>query len=255
MTAHPELAPGVPPDYYERIMAAEQANFWYREMEATASALLGHRLNQGLRVLDAGCGAGGFLRFLLDTGSFGSAAGVDLAGAALDLARHRIPEADLRQAPLHELPFEDGSFELVVSNDVLQHIDELEMPASLAEIRRVLARPGTLLVRTNGYRQLRRERSDWRVYDRAALRRELERAGFTIERLTYANCTLSLAAAVRGRVPRAPSITRHGVPSERPSRMATLLGRAALRAEARWLGRGGSLPYGHTLLAVASVQG
>lgn len=246
----PELAPGVPPDYYRSIADAEEAHWWHRAMVVTSVALLGPKLEAGGRVLDAGCGTGGFIRFLHDEGRFASLAGVDIAAAAIVLAREQVPEANLRVAPLHELPFDDAAFDLVVTNDVLQHVPEQEVEASLLELRRVLAPGGALLLRTNGSRQFRRERDDWRAYDRATLLRELEATGFVAERVSYANCVLSLAAAARGRVPHAPTTEHHGIPPS-PSGLAALVGRATMAAEAWWLGRGGSLPYGHTLIAIA----
>jgi SAM-dependent methyltransferase len=248
-----ELAPGVPDDYYRRIYDAEQAHFWYRGMWGISVALLGDRLHAGLRLLDAGCGTGGYLRFVLDRGSFASVAGADIAAAAIALARERVPQANLRVAPLRELPFAAGSFELVVSNDVLQHVHEAEVHESLLEVRRVLASGGTLLLRTNASRRLRRERDDWRAYDAVTLRRELESAGFSIERLTHANAVLSLAGTARRRVPHAPSENQHGIPTRPPGRLVSTLGSVALSAEAWWIARGRSLPYGHTLFAVAKA--
>jgi SAM-dependent methyltransferase len=135
---------------------------------------------------------------------------------------------------------------------VLQHVVETELEQSLSEVRRVLRSDGVLLLRTNGARRARRERDDWRIYDRAALAATLEAAGFRCERLTYANLVLSLLAAARGRSPRAPTETSHGIP--RPaSSLQNALGYRALRAEARYLARGSRvLRYGHTLLALAS---
>jgi len=252
MTARVELMPGVPADYYRRILAAEQAHYWYRGMEEIAVALLGECMHANLRVLDAGCGAGGFLRFLLDEGRFALAAGVDLATTAIELARERVPEADLRAAPLSELPFADGSFDLVVSNDVLQHIEESELNASLVEIRRVLTSGGRFLVRTNGSRRLRRERSDWRAYDRETVGAELAAAGFEIERLTHANVVQSLVAAALGRSPHAPTDERDGVPAVEQGALRKALGLRLLEAEARWLRLPGrTLPFGHTLFALA----
>lgn len=253
MAARVALAPGVPADWYRRIAEAEDRHYWYRGMEKIACALLGERRYADLRVLDAGCGAGGFLRFLIDDGRFRSAAGVDLATAAIDLARDRVPEADLRVAALRDLPFPDASFDLVVSNDVLQHVDESEIEESLAEVRRVLEPRGALLIRTNGSRRLRRERSDWRAYDKRTLHVTLAAAGFRCERLTYANMAQSLFADLLGRTPHAPTETRHGVPPVEQGALRSAIGRRLLRAEARWLARPGrSLPFGHTLFALAS---
>ena len=253
MDGAPTLAPGIPNSYYQRILDNEETHWWYRGMLTITAALLGERLSRpGQRLLDAGCGTGGFLRWALQQGAFSATAGVDIGSAAIELARASLPSVDLRAAPLRSLPFNDGSFELVVSNDVLQHVHERELAASLGELRRVLTVDGTLLLRTNGSRRFRRERDDWRRYDRRTLAEQLERAGFACERITYANTLLSAYATARGRSPRAPSETQDGIPPAEPSPFASAVGSRLLQTEARWLARSGRrLPYGHTLLAVA----
>ena len=255
MSVPAEMAPGVPDDYYSRIYDAEREHAWYWGMWAISAVLLGERMGAGARVLDAGCGTGGYLRFLLDRGQFSSAAGTDLAGTAIELARERVPEVDLRVAPLRELPFPDASFELVVSNDVLQHVPDTEVLESLLELRRVLVPDGAILLRTNGSLRFRQERDDWRVYDGTTLRRELENAGFVVERLTFANTVLSVLGAVRGRVPHPPTEEHHGVPTRPSGTVVSAICRTLLAAEARWIGRGGGLPYGHTLFALAAPRG
>jgi SAM-dependent methyltransferase len=252
MTSQGVLAPGVPADYYRRIRAAEQEHWWYRGMREITRTLLGADLHAGLRLLDVGCGTGGFLRWALDHGRFESVAGVDIASAALDLAAEQVPGAELRQAPLDALPFADCAFDLVVANDVLQHVEEWDVRASLQEAHRVLAPSGVLLLRTGGARRLRAERSDWRAYDAATMRRELVGAGFEPPRLTYANMLPSLLAAVRRHRPHAPSEKIDGIPLALPGPVVDRVGMRLLELEAQYLSRPAArLPYGHTLFAVA----
>jgi SAM-dependent methyltransferase len=254
VTSAPRLAPGIPADYYQRIHRFEERHFLYSGMRKIAAALIGERLTRpGVQLLDAGCGTGGFLRWALDSNPLAAAAGVDIGADAIELARSRVPEAELEAAPLRSLPFEDARFDLVVTNDVLQHVPENDVQASLRELRRVLRPGGTLLAHTNGSRRLRRERDDWRAYDRKALRRQLEDAGFHCERVTHANCVLSLWAAFRGRRPHAPTETTDGIPDAEPSLFVSTVGGWLLDIEARWLGLGRTaLPYGYAIFAVAS---
>lgn len=245
------LAPGVPSDYYDRIAEVERDHWWYRGTREIAAGLLGKRLRSGGRLLDAGCGTGGFLRWALDEGSFSQAAGVDVSSVAIELARVRVPEATFEVAPVSALPYSDASFDLTVMNDVLQHVPEDELDRTMDELRRTLAPDGALLIRTNGSRRLRRERDDWRAYDAATLRALLSGAGFRIERLTHANMLPSAWGQLRGWVPHAPSEEQHGIPVQ-PGRMQSSVALATLRIERTLLARTRvSLPFGHTLFALA----
>jgi SAM-dependent methyltransferase len=240
---------GYPPTYFDALAAVEDDHWWHRGMRSIAAALLGGRIARGGPLLDAGCGTGGFLSWAAAQG-FSPLAGIDVFGEAIDAARARIPTADLRVAPISELPFPDASFAVVACHDVLQHVDEELVVRSLEEVRRVLHADGALLLRTNGGWRPRRERPDWRRYDRRGLRATLASGGFRCERLAYVNCAGSLAALVRGSVPHAPTETSHGIP-ERP-RGGGGARYGLLRAEATIvrLPRG-TMPYGHTIVALA----
>jgi SAM-dependent methyltransferase len=249
------LAPRVPADYYRCIHEVEQRHWWHRGMREVARALLGARLDRpGQSVLDAGCGTGGFLEWALATGKFERACGFDISTAAIELAGERVPAAELALGTLPEVPFAEASFDLIALSDVLQHVPEDDVQPSLLALRRALRSGGALLVRTNGACRTRRERYDWRAYDRSLLEKTLQLGGFRCERVTYANVLPSLWAEARGRAPRAPSSERHGIPTI-GTRLPGAVGHALLRAEARYLRRPSrSLPFGHTLLALATVS-
>jgi ubiquinone/menaquinone biosynthesis C-methylase UbiE len=92
-------------------------------------------------VLDVGCGTGEFSSRAAALFPQAKVTGVDLLESHLELARSRysLPNLTFRQADAFELPFADGSFDLVVCRHVLQAIPNAERV--LAEMVRV-ARPG-----------------------------------------------------------------------------------------------------------------
>jgi ubiquinone/menaquinone biosynthesis C-methylase UbiE len=103
----------------------------------------------GERVLDVACGTGVVARHAAaQVGNRGSVTGLDNNREMLDVARQIPPPTGApifwRQADAHALPFEDGSFELVLCQHGLQYFND---PGhAIAEMRRVLTPSGRLAV-------------------------------------------------------------------------------------------------------------
>jgi SAM-dependent methyltransferase len=95
----------------------------------------------GQHVLDIGCGTGTFLRLVADRG--GRAFGIDASRELLDLARRRVPGADLRLGDMQFLPFADDAFDLVTGFTSFFFADD--MVDAVREAGRV-ARPGAPVV-------------------------------------------------------------------------------------------------------------
>jgi SAM-dependent methyltransferase len=73
---------------------------------------------------------------------------VDASPAAVAAARRRHPELEAHVADVRTLPFEDASFDAVVSNSTLDHFPSLaDVEAAVRELRRVLE-PGGVFVLT-----------------------------------------------------------------------------------------------------------
>ena len=102
----------------------------------------------GAYVLDIGCGTGLMLTELsAAVGPKGHVAGVDLSEDMLTRAREACSDLDnvtVKTAPADQLPFEDASFDGIVSVQVFEYIADLT--PVLAECRRVLKPGGTLVV-------------------------------------------------------------------------------------------------------------
>jgi ubiquinone/menaquinone biosynthesis C-methylase UbiE len=98
----------------------------------------------GRDVLDVGCGAGELVRWLRSHGA--RAVGVE---CGLEMRRRAI-EADPEHAGEYvdavgqDLPFDDGTFDVVVFSYSLHHVPIDQIPTALREARRVL-RPGGIL--------------------------------------------------------------------------------------------------------------
>jgi SAM-dependent methyltransferase len=95
----------------------------------------------GQLVLDIGCGVGALLRLVADRGA--RAFGLDASEALLELARSRVPEADLRVGDMEALPYDDDVFNLVTGFNSFFFANDIV--AALREAGRV-AKPGAPVV-------------------------------------------------------------------------------------------------------------
>ncbi|WP_030177128.1 class I SAM-dependent methyltransferase [Streptomyces sp. NRRL S-813] len=134
-------------DAHERRMWAGAAEAYEGSFAAlcgaTAEALLDAAgVGAGTRVLDVGTGPGTVAAAALSRGA--EVVAVDAEPGMLALAAANAPGAEVRHAVLPELPFSDGSFDAVVANFVVNHVEDPW--AVLSELRRVIRPGGRLAV-------------------------------------------------------------------------------------------------------------
>lgn len=91
--------------------------------------------------LDVGCGAGMAAQIAAQRGA--RVFGLDAAENLLAIARTRVPTADFRTGELEELPFKDGTFDVVTGFNSFQYAANPSV--ALAEAKRV-AKPGASVV-------------------------------------------------------------------------------------------------------------
>jgi ubiquinone/menaquinone biosynthesis C-methylase UbiE len=94
------------------------------------------------RALDVGCGEGRFCRLLQSRNI--AAVGIDPTPALIEAAIEQDRNGTYQIATAEKLPFDDNSFDLVISYLVL--IDIADIKPAIAEMSRVLAPGGVLLV-------------------------------------------------------------------------------------------------------------
>ena len=136
-------------DAYEyQVMArVEETHPWFVNRRRLVRGLVGRYAAHltAPRLLDAGSGTG---VNLADYANLGRSVGVELDREAATISIRRGNER-VAVGDLCRLPFSDASFDLVISTDVIEHIDD--DVAALCEMRRVLSPAGRIILTTPAY--------------------------------------------------------------------------------------------------------
>jgi arsenite methyltransferase len=136
---------GYPPDLLARVPEGSAESF-----AGVANPFSLGLLHPGERVLDLGCGAGtDTLVAAQMVGPEGSVTGIDMTEEMLAKARGSVAELSVTNVELvageaESLPFADESFDVVISNGVIDLIPDKD--AVFAEIHRVLTPGGRIQI-------------------------------------------------------------------------------------------------------------
>lgn len=231
--------------------------WWFAAMHRNLLVLSGRLplAADSRRILDAGCGTGGFLAKLVrrypETALFG-----------LDIDRQACTRAAAKSArpvctgSVNELPFADGAFAAIFSADVLCHKAVNERRA-LLQFHRCLEEDGCLVLNLPAYRWMlsRHDASvhNIRRYTVKGLCHLLQAVGFHPVYVSYWNAVLfPLMVITRKLSPRDYGATSDVKLYSRP---IDALCRAATGLETALLRVGWRVPFGGSVLAVAAKGG
>lgn len=242
------------PAEFANIARAERDLWWYRGQRRILFRILdpfltGRRIE---RVLEAGCGTGYFSGVLRDRYGWRMTP-LDLGAEGLAYARQAGIER-LTQADIAHLPYRAGSFDAVVSMDVLVHFPPGEEARPAAELARVLRPGGLLVLRVSALDLLRSRHSEFaqerQRFTAVRLRTLMEAQGIRVLRLTCANTLLLPVALFKFRVwePLLRRPPASGVEPV-PAWLDSLL-HAPLALEASLTGAGIDLPLGQSLILI-----
>ncbi len=200
-------------------------------------------------VLDIGCGPGATLKEL---GKVGRSYGLDISGTALKYCRERgIDSVCMGEAS--NLPYHDELFDLVISVDVLEHVED--DVGAIREMCRVTKPGGVIIFTVPAFQFLWSRRDEQchhlRRYRLGEVKKKTAEAGLQILKATYINLPLlvPLFLLIKGGhlLRRNPSMKMDYVVVPPP--VNKVLG-FVVRAEARWLSLA-DLPLGTSICCVA----
>ncbi|MCK4912005.1 MAG: class I SAM-dependent methyltransferase [Thermodesulfovibrionales bacterium] len=132
-------------DLKDRLQGLTPEHFWFRGKMDLLEVLLQRAVSSFLKdtprpsILSIGAGTG---ENLATAAKCGDVSALDIDQEALDLIPEGLVKEKTRGDACH-LPYGDGSFDMVLALDVLEHIEDNR--AAVAEIRRVLKPGGTVI--------------------------------------------------------------------------------------------------------------
>ncbi len=231
-------------DEYERLATVEDRMWWTRALHRNLRTAASFATMPDGRLLDAGCGTGGFLAAL----THGASVGLDRDGFACRLAQGKA-RRPVAQGSVDDLPFRDAAFDVIVSADVLCHRG-VGVERALGEMYRCLKPGGALIINLPAYLWL------YSAHDRAVdnarrfRRREgmelLAAAGFGRSRAGYRNTLLFPLMVARRLLPGGGSeVALLPAPLERLFDATATIESVLLRSGLR-------LPFGGSILAVGT---
>jgi SAM-dependent methyltransferase len=242
------------PAEFANIAAAEKSFWWYRGMREILFSLLDPiaREQPEARVVEAGCGTGYLSRVLAERYRW-TLFPLDIGAEGLAYARrYGVPR--VVQGDATALPFRESAFDLVLSIDVIAHLQRGREHPALAEAYRTLRSGGRIVLRTSAFDVLRSCHSAFAGEEQRFTRQRLvaavENAGFRVERVTYINTVLLPVALLKFRVwePLTRQKAASGVQPIAPWLDRLLF--APLAWESRWIAKGGGFPAGQSLVLV-----
>ena len=178
--------------------AAEHGYVPLNEHAHSGHAKLLALVGTGKRVLDVGCSSGYLARPLVARGC--TVVGLELDPAAAAEARDVCEEVLVGDVETMELPFEPGSFDVVLCGDLIEHLRDPE--AFLARVRPFLKAGGRLVLTTPNVANWAMrlgllagrwtytergilDRTHTHLFTRSTLVETLERAGYRVVELDF----------------------------------------------------------------------
>lgn len=175
---------------YQILYRVEDVHWWYLGHRALFARLIEKYCPHAARgkVLDAGCGTGGYAAWFCDRYHPERLVALDVSETALAFCKKRGLE-EVVCGSVEYLPFPDATFDLVLSLNVIYHRDVSDDFTALREMSRVLVPGGYLLLNLPALRFLRGSHDlavgGARRYRRSQLLDMLPRAEFIPVKVTY----------------------------------------------------------------------
>ncbi len=172
---------------YRKMYQAEERLWWYKGLRNVLEFFVKTYGEIDSRILDAGCGTGKNMEFLISLG-YKNVEGFDYSPDAVDFC-HKRGLNHVAQHSITQIPYSEGVFDIVYCMDVIGSLEQEGRALAISEMLRVLKPKGLLICNTAALEIFRSQHDDVSNIRKRFSRKEL-RTLFTgyeegIKRLTY----------------------------------------------------------------------
>lgn len=171
---------------YLKMYNLETNFWWYKVLHALVdSSIHKHKRSEPIHLLDAGCGTG---RMMEICQKYGTVSGIDYSTDAVYFAKKRnLPNIELGDLNIYN--FENNSYDVVVSLDVLSHSAIENDLAIIEKFYHTLRHNGLLIINLPAFDFLKRAHdlavNTKKRYRKRAFESQLTQMGFTILQSSY----------------------------------------------------------------------
>lgn len=185
---------------YEKLFELEDKYWWFVGQRFLVQSILNKCYpEKKLSLLDVGCGTGKTLSLLQ---KYGIAQGIDIASQAIEFCKKRgfaITKSDVM-----DIQFSDNTFDVVTALGVFYHKAVTDDVRGFQEISRILKPNGRFIIFDCAMKFLYGKHDvafhGARRYSKKELKEKLERAGFTVEKISYVNTLLFPAVYLKRKI-------------------------------------------------------
>ena len=183
---------------YRKIYENELNHAWYIGTRNLLLKNLNSNIKKEAKILDAGCGTGGAIKFL-NKNNFKNTYGIDFSDQSIKFCKLNKLK-NISKGSVNKLPYKNNYFDAVICLDVLYH-EGVEPKKALEEFYRVLKKGGLLYLQEPAFNLFKSGHDiaikTARRFTKQELRELVESSKFKVGTLSYFNVFFFLPILIK----------------------------------------------------------
>lgn len=166
--------------YYIEYYTLERNHWWFKaRLDILRSQVAGLKLSGDSKILNIGIATGATSVMLQE---FGKVKSSEYDQTCFEFIKQKLPELDIEQGSILELPYADNSYDLVCAFDVIEHVED--DAKAVSEMLRVCKPGGYIAVTVPAYKFLWSHHDDvnhhYRRYTKSNLKKLFKNGGAVV---------------------------------------------------------------------------